>query len=101
MSGGVGQDRAHVGGLLAGFALGEILEVGARHLVQLEWKRIGGQLVERGGQLVDGVVGPRQRTVAAAIDRRDLKIGVDLLSGFHVGHHRRGRGPDPRRPHRD
>ena len=71
---------------LAGLVLGQIFEIGARHLVQFEGKRIGGQLVERGRQFVDGVVGPRQRAVAAAIERRDLEVGVDLLRGFDVGH---------------
>ena len=33
-----GQDGAHICRRLARFLLGEILEVGARHLIQLEWK---------------------------------------------------------------
>ncbi len=82
-----GQNGAHVRCRLACLLAGKILEVGSRDLVHLEGKGIGGELVERGGQLIDRVVGPGQRAVAAAIGGRDLEIGVDLFGGLDIGDH--------------
>ncbi len=64
---------------------GKIGVVGAGNLVELEWERVCGKLVEGGGELVDGVIGPGERAVAATIDGGDLEIGVDLLCGFDGG----------------
>ena len=68
---------------------GEVFEVGARDLVQLERKRVCGQLVEGRGELVDRVVGARPRAVAAGIGRRDLVVGIDFFGGLHIGDHGR------------
>ena len=80
-----GKNGADIVGHLAGFLLGEVAEVDARDLVHLKRKAVSGQLVERGGEFVDGVVGPGQRAVAAAIGGRDLVVGIDLFRGFDVG----------------
>jgi hypothetical protein len=61
---------------------------------------VGGQLVERRRQLVDRIVGPRQRTVSAAIKRRYLKVRVDFLRRFRRQQPRHARARVPRRPHR-
>ncbi len=65
--------------------MSEIREVGSRNLVQLEGERESGQTAERRCKFVDGIVGPRQGTVAAAIGDCDLVVGVDLFGGLDFG----------------
>ncbi len=93
------QDAVDVVGCLALLLGGEILEIGARDRVQLEWEGVGGQAccgaVAEFAE--DRVVRAGARAVSAGVGGRDLVVGVDLLGGFDVGADRRASVVEARR----
>ena len=76
-----------IGGGLAGLQLGHFGGVGAGDGVELKGETVGGELGEGGGELVNGVVGTGERTVAAAIGGGKAEVGVDFFGGLDVGFH--------------
>ena len=78
------QHAANVGRGLRGFHLRQALEIGACHGVELERKHRVFEARQGIGNVVDGVIGHRQRTVPAGVGGLQLEIRVELLGGRHL-----------------
>ncbi len=79
----------HVGADGVLVQLAELAKIAAGGLGQVQGEAVGGQLLQAGGQLVDGIVGARQGRVAAPVGDFQFVGGVGLFAGLDahvVGH---------------
>ena len=81
-------DGFHVRGDLAGFDGGHLPEIRARDFVELERKLMAFDPREPVGEMVDGVVGHRQRAVPAGVLHLELIVGVEFFARVHRNHGR-------------
>ena len=79
------QDRLDIGSGRSRLQRSQLFEVRARDGIQLKRELVVLQPLERVRKVVDGVVGHRQRTMAAGVSDHELIVGVELFAGIDVG----------------